>query len=120
LDLFSVDGEFTGFKDGCLNKDEVSVIDKLSEEPDEWLLKLIIALGRDIIVLQVLLSVEGDLLGLDLSVLNIYFVSDEDNGDVFANSHQVLIPFRYILIGNSAADVEHDDSGVSTNTRGKK
>jgi hypothetical protein len=120
LDLFSVNGEFTGFEDGGLNEDEVGVVDELSEQPDEGLLELIIALGRDIVVLQVLLSVEGDLLGLHLSVLHVNFVADEDDGDVFTYSHQILIPLGHILVGNSAADVEHDDSGVSTNTKGEK
>ena len=69
-----------------------SLLDEFPKKPDKWFLKLVIALGRDVIILQVLLSVESDLLGLDLSVLHINFVADKHNGDVFAHSDQILIP----------------------------
>jgi len=81
-----------------------------SEEPDEWLFKLIVALGRDIVVLQVLLSVESDLLGLDLSVLDVDLVSNEDDWDALANSDEILVPLGNILIGDSGAYIKHDDS----------
>lgn len=77
------------------------VPDESSEEPDEGLLELIVALSRDIIVLQVLLSVESDLLGFHLSVLDIDLVSNQHNGNVLAHSHEVLVPLRYVLIGDS-------------------
>jgi hypothetical protein len=79
----------------------IGLPDESSKEPDEGLLELIVALSRDIIVLQVLLSVESDLLGLDLSVLNINLVSNENNWDVLADSDEILVPFGNILIGDS-------------------
>ena len=51
----------------------------------EGLLKVVVALGRDFIVLQVLLPVEGDLLGLNLPVLHINLVTAKDNGDVLTH-----------------------------------
>jgi hypothetical protein len=86
---------------------------EFSEEPDEWLLELIVGLGRDIVVLQVLLSVESDLLGLNLSVLDINFVSYENNWNVLTNSDEILIPLWDVLVSDSWADVEHDDTAVS-------
>ena len=72
-----------------------------SQKPDERLFELVIALGRNVVVLEVLLSVESDLLGFYLSVLNIDFVTDQDNWDVFTNSDKILVPLRNILIGDS-------------------
>lgn len=112
--MLLVDEDFRGLEDWGFNQGKVGVSDKSSEEPDEWLLELIVALGRDIVVLEVLLSVESDLLGLDLSVLNVNLVSNENDGDVLANSDEIFVPLGYVLIGNSRADVEHDNSAVST------
>ncbi len=39
--------------------------------------------------MQVLLSVEGDGLGLDFSLLHVDLVAAKDNGDVFANTDEV-------------------------------
>ena len=86
-----------------------------SEEPDEWLFELVVTLGRDVVVLEVLLSVEGDLLGLHFSVLDINLVSNQHNWDVFAHSDQVLVPLWHVLVGDSRADIEHDDTALSTN-----
>jgi hypothetical protein len=65
------------------------VANELACQPEEGLLEVIIGLGRNIIVLQVLLSVEGDCLGLDLSLLDINLVSGEDDGDTLADTDQV-------------------------------
>ena len=72
-----------------------------SQKPDERLFELVIALGRNVVVLEILLSVESDLLGFYLSVLNIDFVTDQDNWNVFTNSDKILVPLRNILIGDS-------------------
>jgi hypothetical protein len=68
---------------------EGGVADELASEPEEGLLKVVVGLGRDIVVLEVLLSVEGDGLGLDLSLLDIDLVTAENNGDVLANSDEI-------------------------------
>jgi hypothetical protein len=79
----------------------IGLPDESSKEPDEGLLELIVALSRDIVVLQVLLSVESDLLGLDFSVLDIDLVSNKDDWNVLADSDEILVPFGNILIGDS-------------------
>ena len=76
-------------KDWGFNEDQVGVSNKSSQEPDEGLLKLIVALGRDIVVLEVLLSVESDLLSLDLSVLDIDLVSNQDDRNVLTDSDEI-------------------------------
>ena len=44
---------------------------ELSGQPKEGLFKVVVGFSRDIIVLQVLLSVESDSLGLDFTFLSI-------------------------------------------------
>ena len=93
--------------------------DKSSEEPDEGLFELIVALSRDIVVLKVLLSVESDLLGLDLSVLNVDLVTNEDDGNVLADTDEILVPLGNILVSDAGAHIEHDDCAVSANAKRK-
>ena len=58
---------------------------------------------------------ENDLLGLNLSILDINLVSDKNNWNVFTNSDEIFVPLWNVLIGDSGADIEHDDTAVSTN-----
>ncbi len=57
---------------------------------------LFIYLGGDLVVLEVLLSVEGDLLGLHLSVLHLNLVTAQDNRDVLAHAGQISVNERTI------------------------
>jgi hypothetical protein len=59
--------------------------------------------------------VEHNLLGLNFSVFNINLVSDQNDWDVLANSHEIFVPLWNVLISDSGADIEHDDTAVSTN-----
>jgi len=65
------------------------IANKLSCQPEERLLKIIIRLGRDVVVLKVLLAVEGNGLRLHLALLDIDLVAGEDNWDVFADTDQI-------------------------------
>ena len=97
-----------------LNQHQVGVVGQAAEQPDEGLLKLVVRLSGDIVILQVLLAVEGDLLGLHLAVLHIDLVADEHNGDVLADTGQVLVPLGHVRVSDAGADIEHDDTAVST------
>ena len=116
VNLVLVDSYFLGLKDWSFDEGEVVIISESSEEPDERLLVLVVALGRDIVVLKVLLSVESDLFGLYFSVLNIDLVSNEDDWDVWANSSQILVPLWHVLVSDSGAHIKHNDSAMSANT----
>jgi len=59
--------------------------------------------------------VESDLLGLDLAVLHIDLVSDENNGNVLADTDEILVPLGDILVGDAGAHIEHNDGAVSAN-----
>jgi hypothetical protein len=68
---------------------ELGVADKLASEPKEGLLEVVVRLGGDVVVLEVLLAVEGDGLGLDLALLHVDLVTSEDDGNVLADTDEV-------------------------------
>ena len=68
---------------------ELGVSDELSCEPEERLLEVVVGLCRNVVVLEVLLAVEGDGLGLDLALLDINLVAGENDGDVFADTDEI-------------------------------
>ncbi len=64
----------------------VWVVGELPDQPEEGLLEVVVRLGRDVVVLQVLLAVEHDGLGFDLRVLDVDLVAGEDvDGVVLAH-----------------------------------
>lgn len=106
------------------------VADEFPGEPEEGLLKVVVGLGRDVVVLKVLLAVEGDGLGLDLALLHVDLVAGEDDGDVLADTDQVTckmlercrtalvsqertVPVGDVLVCDARCDVEHDDTALS-------
>ena len=107
------------------------VADELASEPEERLLEVVVGLGGDIVVLQVLLAVEGDGLGLHLSLLDIDLVAAENDGDVFADADEITysrvsqgclvtklwsshtVPVGDVLVGDTGGHVEHDDAALA-------
>lgn len=59
---------------------------KLACQVQEWLLIIVVTLGRNLVVLKVLLSVKRDLFGLHLPVLDINLVATQDNRDILTDS----------------------------------
>ena len=86
---------------------------QLPRQPKERFLKVVVRFGRNIIILQVLLSVEGDLLGLDLTVLDFDLLSRKDDGDVFTNAGEITMPIGHIFVGDAGGNVKHDDGALS-------
>ena len=86
---------------------------ELPGQPNKRLLKIIVALGTDIIVLQILLAMEGDALGLDLALLNVHLVSAQHDGNVITDPRQVAMPVGNVLVGDAGSDVEHDDTALT-------
>ena len=68
---------------------QTGVADELAGEPQEWLLEVVVGLGGDIVVLEVLLAVEGDGLSLHLTLLNINLVTGKNDGDVLADTGKI-------------------------------
>ena len=73
------------------------VANKFACQPEERLLEVVVGLGRDVVVLEVLLSVEGNGLGLDLSLLDINLVSGQNDGNVLADTDQITC-FRVLAV----------------------
>lgn len=96
-----------------LNQLQVRIAREHASQPDKRLLKVVVALGRNIIILQVLLAMESNLTGLDLALLHIDLVTTEDDGDVLADADEVTMPVGDILVGDAAGDVEHDDAALA-------
>lgn len=68
---------------------QLGVANKLASEPKEGLLEVVVGLGGDIVVLEVLLAVEGDGLGLDLALLHVDLVTSENDGDVLTDTDEI-------------------------------
>lgn len=68
---------------------QLRVANQFAGQPEEWLLEVVVGLGRDIVVLKVLLAVEGNGLGLDLALLNVHLVAAEDDGNILADTNKV-------------------------------
>jgi hypothetical protein len=65
------------------------VANEFPGEPEERLLEVVVWLGWDVVVLEVLLAVEGDGLGLDLALLNVNLVTGKNDGDVLADANEI-------------------------------
>jgi hypothetical protein len=89
------------------------VADKLACKPQEWLLEVVVGLGGDVVVLEVLLAVESDGLGLDLALLHIDLVAGKNDWDVLANADKITVPVGYVLVGDTRGDVKHDDTALA-------
>ena len=112
--MLLVNGDILRGENWSFDKDEIGIVHESAEKPDEWLFELIVGLGGDVVVLEVLLSVESNLLGLDFSILDVDLVTDQHDWDSLANTGQVLIPLRNIGVGDTGAGVEHNDTALST------
>jgi len=115
--VFCEKGMVNGFgwrsKGGSGDKFQGWVANKLSGQPQERLLEVVVGLGGDIVVLKVLLSVEGNGLGLYFALLDINLVSGEDYRNVFADTDQVTVPVGDVLVGNTGGNVEHNDTALA-------
>lgn len=58
---------------------------------------------------------EHDRFGFHLSILDVDFVAGEHDRNRLADSDQISMPVRYVLVGDSRGDVEHDDGALALN-----
>jgi len=109
----SVNFDGWGCESWCGYKFQTRVSDQLSGQPEEWFLEVVIRFCRNVIVLQILFSVECDRFCFDLALLNVDFVTGEYNGDVFADANKVTVPVGNILVGDTGGHIEHDHSALA-------
>mmetsp|Transcript_15745 Transcript_15745/g.43500 ORF Transcript_15745/g.43500 Transcript_15745/m.43500 type:complete len:226 (-) Transcript_15745:180-857(-) len=107
-----VDGELRWLEGWCLHEVQRVVTAQFARQPKEWLFEVVVGLGGDVVVLQVLLSVEGDLLRLDLSVLDLDLIPCQHDWNVLTHSRQITVPIWHILVSDTGCHVEHDDGAL--------
>jgi len=95
------------------NELKLGVANKLAGEPQEGLFEVVVGLGGDIVVLEVLLAVESDRLGLDLALLHVDLVTAEYDGNVLANTDEITVPVGNVLVGNAGGNIKHDDTALA-------
>jgi len=97
------------------HKLEVGVADQFARQPQEWLLKIVVAFCADVVVLQVFLAVERNGLGLNLALFDINLIAAEHDGDVFAHTHEITMPIGDILVRDPRGYVKHNDGALALN-----
>ena len=107
-----IDLDLGRLKRGGSHKLQALVADQFSREPQEGFLEVVVGLGADVVVLQVLLAVEGDGLGLDFALFDVDLVAGEHDGNVLADAHQVAVPVGHVLVGDARGHIEHDDAAL--------
>jgi len=111
-DLGLVDVDFGGL--GKLSDEgQGRLVHQSAGEPQEGLLEIVIGAGGKIVILQITLAVELNVLGLNLSVLNVDLVSDQDNGNVLTHTHDISVPVGNVLVGDTRGDVKHDNGALA-------
>jgi hypothetical protein len=68
---------------------EAGIAHEFASEPQEGFLKVIIGLGGNVVILQILLPVERDGLGLHLALFDIDLVATEHNRDILADPDKI-------------------------------
>jgi len=86
---------------------------ELAGEVLERPLVVVVGLGGNLVVLEVLLAVEGNLLGLDLTVLDVHLVAAENDGDILADTADITVPSRDVLVRQTGGDIEHNDGALA-------
>ena len=56
---------------------------------------------------------EHNRLGLDFTILDVYFVAAQYNWNVLAHPRQIAMPIGHILVGDARSDVKHDNSALA-------
>lgn len=109
----SIDLNLSWGQSGGGNELQILVTSQLTGQPEEGLLEVVVGLGRDVVVLEGLLAVEVNCLGLDLTLLDIDLVTAENNWDVLADTDEITVPVGDVLVCDTGGKIEHDDTALS-------
>ena len=108
-----VQHRFGGTERDGFDEMQVVVPRQLAGQPQKRLLKIVVGFGGNIVVLQILLAVEGNLLGFDFAVLDLHLVPHEDNWNVLADAGEIAVPVRDVLVSDTGRDIEHDNRALT-------
>lgn len=77
---------------------QVGVANKFPCQPQERLLEIVIGLGGDVVILEVLLAMKSNCLCLDFALLHIDLVASENNGDLLADTDKIAYTNLAVLM----------------------
>ena len=63
--------------------------------------------------LKIFLAMESDSLGFDFTILDVDLVAAENNRNILAHAHKILVPRWHVLVCDARCHVEHDDGTLS-------
>ena len=92
---------------------EGGVADQLASEPQEGLLEVVVRLGRNLKVLQVLLAVESHSTRLHFPLLHVNLVTTQHNRDVLAHTLEITVPVGHVLVCDTRGHIKHDDTALA-------
>lgn len=98
------------------DKTQSRLISQTPSQPKEGLLKVVIRSSRDVVVLKISFSMELNVLRFNLSLLNVDFITDEDDGDVVTDTSDITMPVWDIFISDTRSDIKHDNSTFAFDT----
>lgn len=108
LEVFFINYNISRSHSNFFYKLEIVVTEKFSSEEKKRLLEVVVAFCADVVVLQVLLSVESDHFGLHLPLLNINFVAYKHHWNVFAYSATCKVEFgKFLTLRGLCATLEY-------------
>jgi hypothetical protein len=81
-----------------MNVPKLLVSAELFRNVQKWLLEVVVALCRYVVILQILFAMESNHLRFDLSILDFDLVSSKHHRNVFANSRQVAVPVWDVFV----------------------
>lgn len=113
-DLLLVHFDFWRSKSHSFHKVEIEISGQSSQNPEEGFFILVVWLGRNVKILKVSFSVEGNLSGFDFSVFLVDFVPHQHNRNILADSRQIFVPLGDTGVGDSAGDIKHENSSMGS------
>lgn len=113
LHQLGVDLHFGRLEGGSGDELERVVANDFPREPQERLFEVVVRLGRDFVILEVLFSVECDSSSLNFSLFDVDFVTAQNDRNVFAHAIKIAMPIGYVLVRDPRGHVEHDDAALT-------
>lgn len=115
LDLVHVKLDLRRSKGRGLDEAALRVIGELLGNVEEWSFEVVVALGGDIVVLQVLSAVEDNMFRLDLALFAVDLVTAQNNRDSFTGTEDILVPDRHVLVSDTRSHIEHKNTSLTAN-----
>lgn len=57
---------------------------------------------------------ESDLPCFDFPIFLVDFVAYQDDGYVFENASEIVVPLGHVFVGDATGDIEHNNGGIGS------